>query len=200
MEVHLQDTEDQRLNTLRHDLRQYVATGLLLSRVAEASLEGEARTRLATIHTLFDQIRELINAEVDEPPRQMKLDLTEVVTDCVRIAEVLSQAEIRTELESGAAAYGDPVMLRRAVTNLLDNATRATSDHDCIYVQVSTQGDDGVIAVSDTGVGFGRAPHGTGLGMGVVMATLRACGGRLEILSGPLPGTTVRMVLPRAVA
>ena len=54
-----------------------------------------------------------------------------------------------------------------------------------------------VVEVSDDGPGFGRIEHGTGQGLSVISSAVRACDGRLEITSGPGPGTAVRVTLPR---
>jgi signal transduction histidine kinase len=181
-----------------HDLRQCVATGLLLSQVIDdADLENEAQVRVATIHRVFEQIRGLINAEDgDTAPRWTKVDLTEIVDECVRIARFMPEVTINATLAKGAAAYGDPVLLSRAVTNLLDNAARAAGPAGQVSVVVSATGTGSIVEVSDDGVGFGRAPRGTGVGLTVVATAVRACRGRLEIVSGPEPGTTVRLILP----
>jgi signal transduction histidine kinase len=185
----------QRSRGFLHDLRQCVATGLLLS---EDARENEARVRLATLHRVFEQIRSLINAEVDEPgPRWTKLDLPEIVGECVRLALVTPELEIDASLPTSAAAYGDPVLLRRAISNILDNAARAAGPAGRIRVAVFEAGAESTVEITDDGVGFGRAPRGSGQGMFVVASAVRACRGRLEIVSGPAPGTTVRLVLPK---
>jgi signal transduction histidine kinase len=182
-----------------HDLRQCVATGLLLSQVTDAEdLENEAQVRLATIRRVFEQIRGLINAEDGDPePRWTKLDLAEIVDECVRIARFTPEVKFEATLAKGAVAYGDPVLLRRAVTNLLDNAARAAGPTGHVSVVLSETRSGSALEVSDDGVGFGRAPRGSGQGLAVVAAAVRACRGRLEIVSGPGPGTTVRLVLPK---
>lgn len=192
--------EDSRLNRFCHDLRQHVAAGLLLSQlVDDGDLENEAHVRLATIHKLFDDIKQLINAEVGTPgPRRIELDLKEMVGDCVRIARVQPHLEIETRFAPSATAYGDPVLLRRAVTNVLDNAARAAGERGRVAVVVRESGKKSVIEVTDDGVGFGRAPRGSGQGMSVVAMALHACHGRLEIVSGPTGGTTVRLVMPNS--
>jgi signal transduction histidine kinase len=182
-----------------HDLRQCVTTGLLLSQVVGVEdLENEAQVRLATIHRVFDQIRDLINSEVGEPgPRWTKLDLPEIVDECVRIARFTPELRIDATLAKTATAYGDPILMRRAVSNLLDNAARATGPSGHITVIVSEARDGSTVEITDDGVGFGGAPRGSGQGMAIVATAVRACRGRLEIVSGPAPGTTVRLVLPK---
>jgi signal transduction histidine kinase len=145
---------------------------------------------------LFDQIRLLVNAIEEIHPRRTRLDLPEIVDDCLQIARATPNLDIEARVAPTATAYGDPVLLRRAVANVLDNAARAAGENGTIDVLVSDSGDESVIEVTDNGLGFGQAPRGSGQGMSVVAMAVRACHGRLEMVSGPAPGTTVRMVLP----
>jgi signal transduction histidine kinase len=189
-------TGNSAVSTLCHDLRQYVAAGLLLSEVSDHEPAAARDARLATIHTLFEQIRLVINAATDETaPPCTKLELPEIIHDCVRIARVTTEARITACVMPTATAFGDGVLLRRAVANVLDNAARAPGKNGAVDVWDS--GDESVIEVTDDGLRFGQAPRGSGRGMSVVATARRACHGRLEIASGPTPGTTVRMVLPR---
>lgn len=191
-------TDNSALSTLCHDLRQYAAAGLLLSEVSDHEPAAASDVRLATIHTLFEQIRLVINAATDETaPLRTKLELPEIIDDCVRIARVTTEARITACVMPTATAFGDGVLLRRAVANVLDNAARAAGKNGAVDVDVWDSGDESVIEVTDDGLGFGQAPRGSGRGMSVVATAMRACHGRLEIASGPTPGTTVRMVLPR---
>jgi len=64
-------------------------------------------------------------------------------------------------------------------------------------IRVGTAGDEAWIQVTDDGPGFGRIEHGTGQGLAVITSAVRACHGRLEITSGPGPGTAVRVTFPR---
>jgi signal transduction histidine kinase len=189
-----------RSTTFIHDLRQCVATGLLLSEEVRGTEgpESEAQIRLTTLHRLFEQMRNLIDTEVDDSgTRWTKLDLPGIVGECVRLAPTAPRLEIDASLPSSAAAYGDPVLLHRAISNILDNAARAAGPAGRIRVIVREIGDESIVEVTDDGVGFGRASYGTGQGMTVIASAVRACRGRLEILSGPEPGTTVRLVLPK---
>ena len=185
-----------RLGRFCHDLRQLVVSGLLLtSAPVGGDPEHEAVVRLATLHALFQEIGGLIDAEVAEcAPRQV-IDVPSVIEDCLRFAR-RDGAEIHASIVPGATAFGDAVLLRRAVTNLLDNAARAAGEHGTIDVRVEVADQQSVIEVTDDGLGFGRGPHGTGHGMAVVASAIEDCGGRLEILSVPAHGTKVRMILP----
>jgi signal transduction histidine kinase len=189
---------DRRLMTLCHDLRQYVATGLLMSDLdGDSSLTQEVEARFAALHSLFHQIGLIIDAEVsDSTSPRSRIDLREVVGECVEVVRLRHQ-RVRASLAPAASAFGDAVLVRRAVANVLDNAVRAAGDEGSVEVRLRTEDGDSLIEVVDDGTGFGRGPRGTGQGLSVVAMAVETCRGRLEIISGPGPGTTVRMVLPR---
>jgi signal transduction histidine kinase len=189
--------QDTALSSLRHDLRQYVAAGLALSQVADAGERADdAPVQLATIHTLFDQIGLLVDAIGETCPPRTEVRLQKIVEDCVKIARATVDIEIKARVAPTATAFGDPVLVRRALTNLLDNAAHAVDENGTIDVIVSDSGDECVIEVTDDGLGFGLAPHGSGQGLAVVTRAVCACHGRLELVSGPAQGTTIRMALP----
>jgi len=56
------------------------------------------------------------------------------------------------------------------------------------------------VEVTDDGHGFGQIESGSGHGLSIVSAAVRASNGRLEISSGPGPGTRVRIVMPTRLA
>lgn len=189
--------DDGTLSSMRHDLRQFVVAGLLLSQAAEEDDPGDdRRARLATIRSLFEQIKLLVDAIGETCPPRTRLDIPEIVDDCVEVARATTHLDINARVAPSATTYGDEVMLRRALTNALDNAARAVGDDGRIDVLVSDSGLACTIEVTDNGVGFGQARRGSGEGMSVIAHAVRACRGRLEVVSGPAPGTTVRMVLP----
>lgn len=189
--------DEGALSSLRHDLRQFVVAGLLLSRAAEeVDLGDDREARLATIRTLFEQIGLLVDAIGEARPARTRLDVPEIVEDCVEVARATTRLEINARVAPTATTCGDGVMLRRALTNLLDNAARAVGDNGRIDVLVSDSGPVCIIEVTDNGVGFAQGRRGSGEGMPVIAGAVRACRGRLEVISGPAPGTTVRMVLP----
>jgi signal transduction histidine kinase len=189
--------EDQ-LGRFLHDLRQLINAGLLLSgHAVNSGRDSDVEACLATIHAVFEQLNLLVDAEAGGgSPRRTRVDLSGIVGACVQVAR-RGNTEITTWYSPRATAVGDPTLLRRAVANVLDNAVRATGNGGTVSVHVSVAGDDSIIEVSDDGIGFGRGPRGTGQGMSVVALAVAACQGRLEIATGPSPGTTVRMVLPR---
>ncbi|WP_285113341.1 ATP-binding protein [Leifsonia sp. fls2-241-R2A-40a] len=110
---------------------------------------------------------------------------------------------------------GDTVRLGQAVDNLVSNALKFTPSGGTVTVSVRSQGDQAVIAVTDTGIGipavelsqlsqrFFRASTatrnavpGVGLGLTITKAIVTAHGGRLDIASEEGVGTSISIVLP----
>jgi signal transduction histidine kinase len=181
-----------------HDLRQYVSAGLLLTQMpGDEAFEAAARPRLDNIRQIFRRMAELISTQMSlTEPREWLVDLVELVDECVQVVRLTHEAAVVTDFDDKALVFGDPVLLRRAVTNVLDNAGRAAGRDGSVTVRVVAEDEQSCVEVADDGVGFGLIPSGTGHGLSTVDSALRACQGRLEIASGPGPGTTVRLMIP----
>ncbi len=109
-------------------------------------------------------------------------------------------------------AMVDPVLLRQALVNLLDNAVWAVSNGGSIAIAAHVNGDDVIIDVEDTGVGlptedtetllepfFSTKGRGSGMGLALVHRVVSDHGGTLELKSLDEGGTRVRIVLENAL-
>jgi PAS domain S-box-containing protein len=166
---------------------------------------------------------ERIVADLLEYARDTRLDLgryplERILTPAI---EALDEPERRrvTVAPSGDGAGGvvatvDGPRLRQVFANVLRNALEATERVSAPRVEVATgwRGTAAVVTVSDNGPGMDAAqreqvfrpffttkPTGTGLGMAIVKKIMDLHGGEIEIDSAPGRGTTVRLVIPRAV-
>lgn len=186
-----------QLRSICHDLRQYVATGLLLAEMPDDDhLEEPVRERLELLHSQLRHSAELIATVSGElVPQPRAVDLAAMVEECVFVARATQDVSIEASISGRPCAYAEPVLLRRALVNLLDNACRAVDTDGLVSVRVGDAATEAWAEVSDDGRGFGQIPKGTGAGLSIVHAAAVACGGRMQISSGPGPGTTVRLVL-----
>ncbi|MEY9854176.1 PAS domain S-box-containing protein [Leifsonia sp. EB41] len=110
---------------------------------------------------------------------------------------------------------GDTVRLGQAVDNLVSNAMKFTQAGGTVTVSLHREGDEAVVAVTDTGIGipavelsqlsqrFFRASTatrnavpGVGLGLTITKAIVTAHGGRLDIASEEGVGTSISVRLP----
>lgn len=149
------------------------------------------------------------------------VDLTEILPgaeDSVRAQ--LAGRDLQLVLSSTdqpVPVLGDRSQLERVLTNLLSNAIKFTEDGGRIEATVTADDGDACLTVSDNGIGIPegeqgglfqrffrsstaqeRAIQGTGLGLSIVAAIVAAHGGRIDVRSAHLEGTTFTVRLPLA--
>lgn len=153
---------------------------------------------------------------------------TEVEIDAL-VAEVVTEASARQPAlapiavdppagglgaESGSVqALGSEELLRRAISNLVDNARKFTPAEGTVRVSTQVLGTSAVIEVRDTGIGMSvaelaqarnrfwradaaRSREGHGLGLALVDEIARAHGGSLGISSELGAGTVATLRIP----
>jgi signal transduction histidine kinase len=142
--------------------------------------------------------------------------VNEVVSECQRAVEILARERgvaIRTSVPDEVPFLGDEGLLRRMLLNLLQNAVTYTRRGGAVSVDVSPNGRDLHIRVTDQGPGipdsdrariFDRfvqldgARHGAGAGLGLPIARWIAevHGGTLDVDESGPGGSTFRILLP----
>jgi signal transduction histidine kinase len=141
-----------------------------------------------------------------------RVDPARLVGD-VATSAALRGAVVRAESEPGLPwLEADPVRLRQALANLVDNALAhsrgavvisARRHPEGVALAVSDRGDgipaDVQEAIFELGVRRAQRP-GDGLGLAVVRDVVEAHGGRIELESALGEGSTFRLVLPPAGA
>lgn len=113
----------EQLMRLCHDLRQYVAAGLLLSEPRTGQELGQ--TRMALIHQQFTAIAEMLAAEFDRCHATGPINLAGLVTECAAVVRLTHRGRITVMCSKHVFIDGEQALLRRAVGNMLDNACRA---------------------------------------------------------------------------
>jgi heavy metal sensor kinase len=121
--------------------------------------------------------------------------------------------DVRLDAEAGTVSV-DPVRLRQAVQNLLENALRYTPPEGVVTVRATHDGNTVRIDVEDEGPGFpegfaskafepftraegeaDRNGSGAGLGLTIVRAVAEAHGGTVEASNLPLGGARLTLTL-----
>ncbi|WP_214403547.1 sensor histidine kinase [Pseudonocardia lacus] len=166
---------------------------------------------------LIDGLLLLARSEA-APPDRVAVDLDEV-TEHVAARCAAAAADAGVELVRSATpapTTGDPVLLERVVENLVDNAVRYNRDGGRVEIAAGSGGSRSWVAVSNTGPvvpdyvvpalfePFRRtrdrtAAPGSGLGLSIVAAVVRAHGGTVTARARPGGGLAVRVELPRSV-
>jgi signal transduction histidine kinase len=88
------------------------------------------------------------------------LYVDEIVAECVRAVSVLAttrEVQVVTAIQPDVLAHADDGLLRRLVTNLLDNAVQYTPPGGSVTVGVQSDAASTTITVSDTGPGIAPA-------------------------------------------
>lgn len=187
----------QEIRETFHDLSQPVACVLALAAaaLAEPDLPATTRRRLEQIagqaRWLADMVRDCLGAQGQETPAEIE-ELDDGRADLVHIAREVIAAECLTwrgdlVLNSPAGPVWcmlHPVLLRRAVANVLGNATRAAGPAGTVTVEILRRKGGVVLSVEDNGPGFGKIPSGTGLGLSAVARNVVKHGGKMEFGCG----------------
>jgi two-component system heavy metal sensor histidine kinase CusS len=208
------------LRTPIHNLRGEAEVALARARTPE-----EYQHILASSLEECDRLARMIDgllflARADDPKEAMKhvrFDARKELEAVREFYEALaSEQGIAVTCEGNAHLEGDPMLFRRAVSNLLGNALRHTA-RGSVRLAVSSLPNQPVeVTVSDTGCGIAaehlprvfdrlyragqtnsRVPGGSGLGLAIVQSIMRLHGGTAAIESAPSQGTTVRLRFPR---
>jgi signal transduction histidine kinase len=231
-------TRDESLSEISHDLAQPLAalrlTAGLLKQDVEGGSElerGQLRQELARIDTAADQLGAMISELSDLARLQMgrELVLQRRRTDLVSLARATADQQkarskrhrIRVDASlPELVGEWDDVRLRRALSNLLDNAIKYSPRGGEIVIAVEGVSQGGSpqarITVTDQGMGIpvadlphvfdryyragnvGRTTTGSGVGLAGVKQIVEQHGGSIEIHSVEGRGTTVSVVLPLA--
>jgi K+-sensing histidine kinase KdpD len=198
----------QQLRETFHDMRQPVANTMALAAAAltEPALPAVARDRLQQIveqaEWLADMIHSCLVAHQQEAPDDIEkpghdlADIVHVVGEVIAAECLTWPGDVSLTAPAGPVwCQFDPMLLRRAVSNVLDNAMRAAGPTGTVSVGIHQR--DGVVllAVEDNGPGFGEIPGGAGLGLSAVARNVIKYGGRMEYACGTRGGARVSLWL-----
>jgi heavy metal sensor kinase len=210
------------LRTPLTTLRSVGEVGLRRSRTVEEYREiiGSMLEEAQRLQLLVQRLLELATTEGGASPVQLtRIPLHDYVTACVGELNILAdfrRQQISVET-TPCDAIADPVFLRQAIQNLLDNATKYSPDGSKIHVTVGVNGTHCTVAVRDEGPGItpesqehlaerfyrpdsgrGRSKGGFGLGLSITKAYMRVVGGKLSYEPAQPSGSIFRLTLPKA--
>lgn len=236
-EIRRNEQHDSFINAVTHELKTPITSIRLYLETMQRRDVGEAQRQqfftlmLSDTDRLLGTVDQVLSAGESGYKRgkrhHVDLDFEALVRECIELARTRHHLDPGAiEFDAGANGQidmnADPIGLRTAVSNLLDNAIKYSGDQVQISVRLET-GDEGKLAilrVVDRGVGipapelkrifkrFYRVPgrnsfkvKGTGLGLFIVRAIAKAHGGNAYAASeGEGRGTTMTLELPRKTA
>jgi signal transduction histidine kinase len=187
-----------QLRRLCHDVGQELAVIQALVDLAgmEPKLPERSLRRLEQISERAEFITQMTRQFLGATAAWMEIDLAQLVEGAIEDMQLRTDTSCRLEAGPGRL-IGDPVMLRRAVVNMLDNAVRAAGPEGSVTVRTRLDGDQALI--EDTGPGFGHAAPGlASLGLGVVRDCAARHGGEVATGAGESVGALVCLRLPQS--
>jgi two-component system, OmpR family, phosphate regulon sensor histidine kinase PhoR len=190
--------------------------------------ERKAPEYLATIHRHTEQLGNLVSDLLElsklesaglASPRRAPVELGLVIHKAHELLTPAAQRKHQTLTldvpKTLPTIKGNADYLERAVSNLIDNATKYTPDGGTIHVTARANGQYVVVEVTDNGIGIppddvpriferfyrvdrsrSREMGGTGLGLSIVKHVAQVHGGHIEVDSTPGKGSTFRLKLP----
>ena len=203
-------------------------TGYLELVLDDPELPDEQRRFLDVVDRNADRLLRLVSdlllvAQIEsgklalDPEDVDLVDLASQSVEVLRPAADARRIDLRLDVDPIPSVKGDPARLGQLFDNLVSNAVKFTESGGRVVVALGVTGDDIVLAVSDNGIGIpvaeqrrlfdrffrastaqDRAIEGTGLGLTIVHAIVRAHGGAIDVTSDKGQGTTFRVRLPVA--
>lgn len=229
-----QKLEEERrffIGAIAHDLRtplfslrgylDGIEQGIVSSPVKIAHYVAVCKEKAIHLERLVSDLFAFTQLEYMEQTLQSEqLNFTDIVNTTV--ASLIRKAQERkivlnaTTPNGNCLISGDPHLLERAITNLLDNSLRHTPEEGRITIELLRESEKVVLQISDTGQGFlpDDLPHifepmyrgdksrnmatgGAGLGLTIARRIFRSHGGDLLAGNSPHGGAVLTGWIPR---
>lgn len=201
------------LAAVAHDLRTPL-TGLRLRAETAPSPDRERMVAdIQRMQTMIAQVLAYAQGEV-APLIRAPVDVVALAHELAMSAGTADQS-VQVDAETSATVQADALALRRALSNLIDNAVRYAdgaevrihADDSRLYIDVADRG-PGIPAAARTRLvqPFQRMEHsrsretgGAGLGLAVARSVAERHGGTLELHARDGGGLLARLTLPHSV-
>ncbi|MFT5588934.1 MAG: two-component system osmolarity sensor histidine kinase EnvZ [Bradyrhizobium sp.] len=205
---------------ISHDLRTPLSRMLL--EVEMAKLSDEARTGMQSDLAQMDGIigQFLDYAKPTDVASFVAIDLSQLLELAAQEASRLPDVRVTTHIDTGITTRGNPIELKRVVSNLIENARRYGKTGDSEFADIDLicciEGGKVLIEVGDHGDGIpesemdrlrrpftrldvarGQA-NGSGLGLAIVERVIRRHSGKLHLRNRHDHGLIIEITLPAA--
>ena len=182
---------------------------------------GDINNEIDRLTTLINDLLLMTKIENDvgrlETVRASLTELTEKTVTMVR--PIAEKKNITIEFTGGEdiMVECDPMRIRQALNNIIDNAVKYTGEGGLVKVALSETKEEATVTVTDNGVGMSkehldkifdrfyrvdkarsRETGGTGLGLHIVQRIAHLHNGRVEVDSAEGKGSTFRLTIPKS--
>ncbi|WP_419811816.1 sensor histidine kinase [Bacterioplanoides sp.] len=205
--------------SLAHQIRTPLAAATLYAgHLASEDIQPDLRLRFAgklqeRLHHLENQVRDMLIFARGEAPLNDEITITELISGLEDAMEVaVNQFQARCDIDNQA---GDIQLicnkdaLISSLMNLINNALESGEHPIEILVRISCENQQLRIQVMDNGPGLSQTQkqhmmepfyttksNGTGLGLAVVQAVVRAHHGEFNLADSDLGGLSAELCLP----
>jgi signal transduction histidine kinase len=147
-------------------------------------------------------------------------DLGQLTRDVITSLSILAeerQQRLKLDVADDVPVEADRLVLREAITNVVDNAIKYSPEASTIEVRVSADGSHALLTVADNGPGVAaehrerifdrffrldegrsRDEGGTGLGLAIAKWAVEVNGGQITVENGLQGGAVFRIILAMA--
>lgn len=211
---------------IAHDLRspltriRGMAELALTNGKAIDEYEAAAASTVEECDRLLDMINTMLYISQTEATagQQMteEVDMRRLVRDACELFQPVAEdkdVQLVVRIDTDVTVRGGLQALQRMLANLIDNAVNYTPAGGSVTVSIGSEQNLAVLMVRDTGIGIdpedlphifrrfyrcdrSRARPGTGLGLTLAEAVVKAHRGRITVTSTPNAGTTFTVTLP----
>jgi len=204
---------------IAHEIRNPLGSMELFANLLANDLKGTEQVDYArrisnSVRSLVNTLDNMLRFSGEIKPKMEYLCINDVVRDtCDEFREILAAGGIRIDIfdMEKLRLYLDRGLISQALINMLLNAVQAMPEGGRISINIDRGRDPDAIRISirDSGMGmdedararlfepfFSTKDRGTGLGMSITLAIVKAHRGTIEVDSVPGKGTEFIISLP----
>jgi PAS domain S-box-containing protein len=232
LQAELKQMKSDFINRASHELRTPLTSAMLMVELIQGGGAPDEleeywqilNSELNRQKILIDRL--LITGRLESGMMHLEIvptDLLEILKESIAAVKPIANKK-KISIELSASDYvtnilGDKSGLQQVFINLINNATKFSSDLSTVHVKVTANEEEVDIAVIDHGMGiptrdlphlferFYRARNvtiaeipGSGVGLYIVKSILEGIGGRIQLTESSGAGTTFVVTLRRAAA
>lgn len=212
----------QTAGMIGHDIRnplQAITTELYLAKqsIDESPMPPEIKNPALESLNLVEEQTDYISKIVSDlqdyarplKPEIKKVELAKLVTSVFQTVRIPNRITLKVDIHGFPTIQTDPTLIRRALTNLVNNGIQAMPDGGVLELIAHKTGQEAILTVSDTGMGIPdeikprlftplvtSKAKGQGLGLAVVKRLVEALGGSITFESEAGKGTIFTVTLP----